>query len=119
MKKRIKNKWLKALRSGDYKQTKKVLKDSKGYCCLGVLCDLHRLSRVDVKAKWNGKFYNSSTPSTKMSLPVSVMEWAGLKSNIGEYETKTKSKVEKNLIGLNDLKGYSFKKIANVIEKYF
>lgn len=35
-----KAKWIAALRSGDYKQTKNALKNSysDSYCCLGVLC---------------------------------------------------------------------------------
>lgn len=33
-------KWINALRSGKYKQTKGALQDSAGYCCLGVACDL-------------------------------------------------------------------------------
>jgi hypothetical protein len=33
--------WLRALRSGEYKQGRRVLKDDDGaYCCLGVLCEL-------------------------------------------------------------------------------
>jgi hypothetical protein len=36
--KEIKAKWLAALRSGEFAQTKKVLRDMDGYCCLGVLC---------------------------------------------------------------------------------
>lgn len=37
--KKVKAKWLKALRSGDYKQTKHKLYNPKtgGFCCLGVL----------------------------------------------------------------------------------
>jgi hypothetical protein len=35
----LKTKWLEALRSGNYAQTKETLKDKRGYCCLGVLCD--------------------------------------------------------------------------------
>jgi hypothetical protein len=33
----IKEKWVAALRSGEYKQTKGYLRNKKGYCCLGVL----------------------------------------------------------------------------------
>ena len=33
-------KWIKALKSGKYTQTKLRLKSESGYCCLGVLCDL-------------------------------------------------------------------------------
>jgi hypothetical protein len=31
--------WIKALRSGDYKQTQYRLSDGKGHCCLGVLAE--------------------------------------------------------------------------------
>ena len=40
MKKKLKRKWVKALRSGEYCQTEGSLIDEKGYCCLGVLCDV-------------------------------------------------------------------------------
>lgn len=33
-------KWVRALRSGKYKQTKKTLQNDYGMCCLGVLCKL-------------------------------------------------------------------------------
>lgn len=41
MDKRLKARWVKALCSGKYQQTRKVLKDENGYCCLGVL---HRVA---------------------------------------------------------------------------
>lgn len=34
----LKQKWIAALESGEYKQARKVLYDGEGYCCLGVLC---------------------------------------------------------------------------------
>jgi len=37
----IKKQWTAALRSGDYTQGKTALCTDTGYCCLGVLCDLH------------------------------------------------------------------------------
>jgi len=33
-------KWVLALRSGEYSQTKGTLQDEQGYCCLGVACDI-------------------------------------------------------------------------------
>ncbi len=33
-------KWVKALRSGKYKQTQKHLQDQRGHCCLGVACEI-------------------------------------------------------------------------------
>lgn len=37
---KIKKQWIKALRSGKYKQTRGRLKGDGGFCCLGVLCDV-------------------------------------------------------------------------------
>ena len=47
MNKTIKRKWVKALRSGRYRQTQLTLKNRHGYCCLGVLRQLmHRGSEL-------------------------------------------------------------------------
>jgi hypothetical protein len=37
----IKARWVAALRSGEYQQTTGNLRTENGFCCLGVLCDLH------------------------------------------------------------------------------
>jgi hypothetical protein len=34
--------WIKALRSGEYKQISGKLGDNNGYCCLGVACEVYR-----------------------------------------------------------------------------
>lgn len=39
LKSKIKKAWIKALRSGEYKQCRNKLKDGESYCCLGVLND--------------------------------------------------------------------------------
>lgn len=36
----LKAKWIEALRSGKYKQTRQILRDGNGHCCLGVLCEV-------------------------------------------------------------------------------
>ena len=41
-KQRIKR-FVKALRSGKYKQTTGKLQNANSYCCLGVACDLYRI----------------------------------------------------------------------------
>lgn len=47
MKQTIKDNWITALRSGDYKQGPGVLKTKDNrYCCLGVLCD------IDDRIEW-------------------------------------------------------------------
>lgn len=55
---KVKAKWVKALRSGEYQQTVEAYRDRKGFCCLGVLhvinglsCD-PGLSFVGIQAKF-------------------------------------------------------------------
>lgn len=57
----FKKKWLKALRSGEYKQGKGLLYSSKddSYCCLGVACKVQGISPdqwgfMDGKNKYKG-----------------------------------------------------------------
>jgi hypothetical protein len=40
MKKELKERWITALRSGDYGQSQGCLQDKYGWCCLGVLCNI-------------------------------------------------------------------------------
>jgi len=43
--------WVKALRSGDYRQTQRKLSDGEGgFCCLGVLCEAKGLPKMVVHA---------------------------------------------------------------------
>lgn len=49
MDKELKQKWIDALRSGEYKQTKGTLRDTNGHCCLGVLCDVAK------PPEWDGE----------------------------------------------------------------
>lgn len=46
MKPELKKRWVKALRSGKYKQGKNYLRrqtpEGDRYCCLGVLCEIER-----------------------------------------------------------------------------
>lgn len=78
LKPEIKQRWVEALRSGEYKKGKYQLKNSYGeFCCLGVLCDLH--------SKETGENWGiPNTPSTIFieylgecsTLPEEVMRWA-------------------------------------------
>ena len=105
----VKAEWVKALRSGEYKQTKHVLhRVGGGYCCLGVLCELAVKAGAIPAAKRNDAdpawYYDGagSCPSDK------VDEWAGC-ANYAEAD------VLSDLMELND-NGTSFKAIADVIE---
>ena len=43
----LKEKWVKALRSGEYKQAFLSLRSGQSYCCLGVLCVVAGLTITD------------------------------------------------------------------------
>lgn len=115
MKLNIMKRWVKALRSGKYKQGQQRLKTLNGvpkFCCLGVLCDLYikekgRLNWVDQVEHSRGV-----CGGERYFLPKPIMRWAGLKVsdpilNPGGDETAA---------GLND-GGKRFKTIAKLIEK--
>lgn len=110
MKKSLKAKWLKALRSEKYKQAKEVLElldhNGKviGNCCLGVLCKIagpeYGIKRTIIG--YNVVKFNSN----EALLNGRLLEKVGL----------TKDQQEK-LSSMNDGTGYGFKRIANWIEK--
>ena len=90
MKKNIMEKWVKALRSGKYKQGKGYLnRYNDTFCCLGVLCELYNnhliwsdqegIKRSHVWEYW----YNYD--GLDSSLPKCVMEWAGISTSYGDF----------------------------------
>lgn len=124
MKEEIKDIWVKALRSGTFKQTTGKLKDREdepngAYCCLGVLCELSGISEFDEQNKYCGEF---------ATLPPLVREWAGLVSDIGGMEQgihhsfinidgEEDQNEYSSLTELNDDAKYDFNQIADVIEE--
>jgi hypothetical protein len=121
MKKRVKTKWLKALRSGDYPRTTGQLRDENGFCCLGVLCNIHAQEHPELAVKETSKF---SYMDASGHLPPAVVEWAGLR-DVAEEEAEDEPTDVKvtyrgqatTLVNLNDTDKLSFKQIANVIER--
>lgn len=94
-------KWVKALRSGRYKQIHGQLYNEEGYCCLGVAC------RVAGMRPFGESFGEESAV-----LPKRAMRWLGVEDDnpkIGRFAAAT----------LNDEKGYSFSQIADAIEKHW
>ena len=47
----IKNQWVTALRSGNYRQGKHALRNNDLFCCLGVLCDIMKDHKL-IQGKW-------------------------------------------------------------------
>lgn len=105
---RIKKLWVKALRSGKYKQGIGQLRRDNGepkFCCLGVLCDIHAKTRQG--QTWNE---DGSYDDEDSDLPLSVVEWAELDSSDPVLGTKRRASQ------INDA-GESFEYIAKLIEK--
>lgn len=121
MKKEIKEKWLKALRSGKYKQGQHYLKLGNNFCCLGVLCDLHRKEDPE-KREWysGGQYYYSE----KDVLPEEVAKWAGLEGQNATNPSLIAEEKEQHITSLNDgvlslgvSHPYSFTELADLIEE--
>jgi hypothetical protein len=116
----IKTKGLAALRSGGYKQTKRVLQDKMGFCCLGVLCDIHRQETqgpawIDDESD-EGQYCQGYLHEVSI-LPREVAEWAGLDKNINPLVNKEGEGLGyTTLAELND-RGTPFNQLADIIEK--
>ena len=91
MRPEIKEKWVGALRSGQYKQCRNELHDGEGYCCLGVLV-----------LTCGGK--SSLERDTRLR-----------GEDLAEFGISFHT--EGLLVSMNDSEGYSFPEIANYIEE--
>ncbi len=124
MNKRVKKKWVKALRSGKYKKTTGVLRkldknDNPSYCCLGVLCDLY--AQETKKGNWEQETFRAGATSNSAVLPWQVASWAGLNSKEAVFKNEGVQYPGKyeGLTDINDqAKKKGFNYIADVIDKY-
>lgn len=126
----VKELWITALRSGDYKQdsTSYKLQSNNGFCCLGVLCDIAVKQGVIPEPKIindNSRLFGIEVPhelnSSNFSyLPDAVMQWSGIKDAMGSiknsYPNVYNSRRSSELSTLND-GGVSFSVLADIIDK--
>lgn len=105
MKSKIKKLWLAALRSDKYKQCKGQLRNRDSFCCLGVLCDVHR--RLVGNKRWHKGYYFKEF----YCLPQQVTKWADLKKQNPILPGNT-------TLGAENDAGKTFIKIADLIEKH-
>lgn len=104
--------WAQALESGKYAQTRQTLRDEKGYCCLGVVCDLYAketgkewLKRPTRRDDYYVLDFGYEVAAVLLS--PTVMEWIGVKEPGGSY-------VGDSLSNQND-NGADFRDIAAII----
>lgn len=119
MKKKIADKWIKALKSGKFKQCTGALQKVNGHCCLGVLTEIcineeglnvFGSDGLTVDVYYSDSYNEGSLLLSGCLLAPNVQKWAGMKTLNGVFKNGD------SLAGLND-KGKSFKQIANVIKK--
>ena len=98
----LRDRWIAALRSGEYQQQRVgYLLYGGEWCCLGVLCDIH----PEVKREGSGGFVYKQEKSTT-TLPLLLAEELGLI----DYQS--------TLISMNDVEGKTFLGIADWIEEH-
>jgi hypothetical protein len=120
MKKSIATKWVKALRSGKYKQGEGLLKNTTKngkaeYCCLGVLSEVCHIKSELEGVELPFDFYPELDLDSETGTPCDDY------GDISKIEVKDKKGVKRsfyNLSAAND-SGISFKRIATWIEKNF
>lgn len=101
-------KWMKALRSGKYKQIKERLQSQYGYCCLGVACELFiKESKKERKAETG--FLLGFCPDDQPNAP----KW--LQYINEDFYLKTGEEITV----LNDEKGLTFSELADELEKVY
>lgn len=119
-------KWLKALESGEFKQTTKVLENTGvaghlGFCCLGVACVVAEREGVPVERHMS--LSEKVLKGVDLTAQPLVRQWLGLNTHNGFPTTLRILDANKLcLVNLND-NGKSFKEIAQIVranpEHYF
>jgi hypothetical protein len=123
MKKQVKEQWVAALRSREYRQGQGALHvvsdEGDRFCCLGVLCDLAVKAGVEVRLGsgviiLDGIRYNTVRYDNEGAYPpVSVQEW----SDLERRERVVSREAMTRLASLND-SGRTFEEIADYIEEH-
>jgi hypothetical protein len=104
----IKELWVAALESGEYRQGEKALHYENWHCCLGVLCDLHA---QETGSEWENRTVGGrSYLGESEVLPPEVTVWAGLDSDNPTVD-------DLYLADLND-DGTPFPNIAQLIREH-
>lgn len=112
---RGKDEWVKALRSGKYKQQEGCLRRGDGFCCLGVKRDLEGCEWIPFN---NGPRYLDGTYMLNYRGD-SGLDGSGYFQGVVSYMDQFNiEKQASNLSKLNDF-GFTFQEIADIIEIFF
>ncbi len=118
----IKEQWIAALKSGNYRKDTGSLKTKEGYCCLGVLCEIYHQTHTDSSiwepigghmlqfTLFDGEFHPHV--SRTGYLPEPVATWAGIADH--DCDTINQDDTQGRLARLND-RSITFYPIIEVI----
>jgi hypothetical protein len=118
----IKERWVDALRSGQYEQGHSYLRNKADkLCCLGVLCELAAGDGIIDSwqlANETWSYGNRDGDNSNHRLPDAVMEWAGLRPNTSPevYVPLPDRPGQRELLTILNDHGKPFTWIADVIE---
>ncbi len=104
MKKKNIRTWIKALRSGKYKQTQSRLRRGDSFCCLGVACALYG-------KQFNKRFRKELFMHRSTTLPIPVLDWLGITSS-------QEAELYKKNDGIGGYGSHSFSEIADILKSW-
>lgn len=119
----VKQKWVEALRSGEYEQGRDFLNKGGKFCCLGVLTDLYLKEHEKewkIDPRFEGVYEFGETCST---LPGEVQDWADFKRPVGWFSEDVRIETQdgvpiSSLVACNDSAKLTFPQIADIIEAF-
>ena len=121
MNKNIKKLWIKALKSGEFKQGVGFLEKDGKYCALGILSLLALVEGICTYKEERGV---GGFDNKRFNLSFNVMKWAGIAQDDERFLDPEEHKVlitinntKTSILELND-SGKSLKEIAMFVEKY-
>ena len=107
--------WAEALESGEYEQTKSVLEDEEGFCCLGVACVVAEEWGIKV----NRHRDTDELVGEDLDEQPAVQWWLGLKDEEGSFKLHPKTeggvRTSSSLVHLNDGGHRTFAELAAII----
>lgn len=117
----IKDKWLKALRSGEYKQGYGHLRQDDGcFCVMGVLCDLYTKETGCVNSNpyhADNEVYEWAEIDTRYKIRDHTRNVDVRRILLIAGESEDGSDIVEDIESLNDEYNFSFDSIANLIEE--
>ena len=121
MKTKERDEWVEALRTGGFDQSKHVLQDNHGFCCLGVACEIFKedLNLKVEKVVFREGGFEVYYDYQGQVMPQKLADFLGLTTREGLF---TELRMEgaqpgDTLTSLND-SGATFTQIADILEEH-